>query len=151
MQLRVLLLSALILTGVSIKAQAPVLHYFQSEGPFDASAYKHAIEEVVNIDPTALVGHSDDMTVLQVTSTSGLIESAYRTAIGQAGITLRTGSPDLAALGLLPTTDPDTPPVFVVSNDPTADLARYQTAVDQWNLAHPEQPMDRTPLHLTGK
>ena len=105
----------------------------------------------MNVDPTAELSRSDDMTVLQVRSTSGLIASAYRSAIGQAGITLREGQADPVALGLVPAPNAGQQPVFVVTNDPTADLARYQTAVDQWNSAHPDQALDRTPLHLNGK
>jgi len=147
MLLRTLLFSTVIITGASLKAQTPVFHYFQAEVAADPSQYKHLIEEVQNVDPTATVGHSDDWTIIQVTSTSGLIESAYRSAIGAAGITLRAGVPDLTALGLNTPVDPNSPPVFTVTDDPAVDLTRYQTAVDQWNLAHPEQLMDRAPLH----
>ncbi|MEO8588763.1 MAG: hypothetical protein ABI432_05290 [Flavobacteriales bacterium] len=147
MLLRALFFTAVILTGVAIKAQAPVIHYFQAESAFTASEFKHAIEEVMNIDPTATLARSDDMTILSVTSTSGLIESAYRSAIGQAGVTLRAG------MAVLPATvvDPNTQPIYVVTDDAAQDLARYQASVDQWNLAHPEQPLDRTPLHMNGK
>lgn len=151
MQLRTLILSSCLATGASVVAQAPVFHYFQATQAVDPGLYKQLIEEVSNIDPSAVVGHSDDWTVLQVKSTTGLIESAYRTAIEQTGIMLAAGTPDLEALGLVPATDPNAPPVYLVTGDANADLARYQNAVDQWNAAHPEQQMSRTPVHQTGK
>ena len=151
MNLRVPFLFCLMITGFASKAQSPVSYFFQSESAFSPSLYKHAVEEVMNVDPTAVLSRSDDMTVLQVSSTSGLIQSAYRSAIGQAGITLREGQVDPVALGLIPAPAADQAPVFLVTNDPAADLARYQAAVDQWNAAHPGEAMDRTPLHLNGK
>lgn len=150
MLLRTLLFSSLLATGASVVAQAPVFHYFQASQAVDPGLYKQLIEEVSNVDPTAVVGHSDDWTILQVKSTSGLIADAYRTAIGQTGITLAPGTPDLEALGLAPAPAPDAPPVFMVTGEPDADLIRYQSAVDQWNQAHPDQPMSRTPVHQTN-
>lgn len=150
MLLRTLLLSSCLAT-VCVSAQTAVFHYFQATQAVDPGLHKQLIEEVSNVDPSAVLGHSDDWTVLQVKSTTGLIADVYRTAIERTGITLAAGTPDLEALGLAPAADPNAPPLYMVTGDANADLARYQNAVDQWNLEHPDQQMSRTPVHHNGK
>lgn len=146
MLLRTLPLLALLATTTVAVAQTPQYLFFQAETAIERSQYKYIIEEVMNTDPRAEVFHSDDLTVLQVKSTSGLGEATYREAIQRTGVSLRAGTPDLVALGLTPAV-PEGPPVFVVTNDPVADQARYQAEVDRWNAAHPNEPVNATPLH----
>ena len=146
MLLRTLPLITFLATASFASAQTPQHLFFQAETAIDRSQFKFIIEEMLSTDPTAEVFHSDDLTVLQVKSTSGLGEATYREAIQRTGVSLRAGTPDLVALGLTPVV-PEGPPVFMVTNDPAADRARYQTDVARWNETHPNEPMNATPLH----
>ena len=146
MSLRTLPLIALLATASLASAQTPQYLFFQAETAIDRSQFKFIIEEMMNTDPTAEIFHSDDMTVFQVKVSSGANEAVYRDAIQRTGVNLRAGTPDLVALGLTPAVV-DGPPVFMVTNDPEADRARYQAAVELWNEAHPSEPMNAVPLH----
>lgn len=129
-----------------VRSQAPSFIFFGSVTPVDRSSYKHIIEAVKNVDPTAEVFHSDDMTILQVRSTSNMGEAFYRSAIETTGVQLLPGTRTAEELGLNHV-DPNGPPVFVVTGDAAADKARYEAAVAQWNIAHPDQPIG-TAIHL---
>ena len=51
---------------------------------------------------------------------------------------------------LHPVAGVDTEPVYIVTGDEAADLARYQAARELWNAAHPEAPI-AAPVHLTNE
>lgn len=146
MNLRYPAFIAFAMVTLLVRSQSPSFIFFGSVSPVDRSTYKHVIEAVQNVDPTAEVFHSDDMTILQVRSTSGMGEGFYRSAIENAGIALLPGTRTPEELGLTQV-NPNAPPVFVVTGDDAADRARYEAAVQQWNLAHPEQTIG-TALHL---
>lgn len=124
-------------------AQAPSYVFFRTEVPMDGAALKQVIGQVNDIDPLAEVFYSDDMTIIQVKR--GVVTDAQiRAAIAQAGVALRPGAVDPATLQ---PASVDGPPVFIVTDDPAADLARYEAAMAAWNAAHPDQPVS-LPVHL---
>jgi hypothetical protein len=143
MNRRPLLLLVALVAAFGAFAQAPSHVFFRTETPMDRTALKMVIGQVVDLDPAAEVFHSDDMTIIQVKRGTAT-EAQLRAAIGQAGVALRPGTVD--PLTLQPAAV-DGPPVFVVTNDPADDLARYQAAMAVWNAAHPDQPVS-LPVHL---
>ena len=146
MNLRYPAVIVLTMLTLLVRSQAPSFIFFGTVSPVDRSLYKHVIEAVKDVDPTAEVFHSDDMTILQVRSTSNLGEGFYRSAIETTGVSLLPGTRTPEELGSTQV-NPNTPPVFLVTGDDAADRARYEAAVQQWNLAHPDQPIG-TALHL---
>ena len=145
MNLRSILFSVALLAAVGVSAQAPTFHYFGTTAPMDRSALKMVISAVNDMDPSAEVFHNDDYTVLQVKG--NLSEAQFRSVITQAGVALRPGTVDPTTLH---SPAPAGPPVYVVTNDPAADLQRYQAAAEAWNAAHPEQAVSVTPMHLNS-
>lgn len=146
MLLRSLPLIALMAMAISSKAQSSEFIFFETEAPVDRSQLKFIIQAVLDVDPGAGVFHSDDLSILQVKPSNGLSEQAYREAIGQAGITLRPGTRTAEELGLNQTPT-DGPPVYIATGNDAVDMPRYQAAVEQWNAAHPDQPLSPTPVH----
>jgi len=140
---RPLLLMAAFMVAFGAFAQAPSHVFFRTETPMDRTALKMVIGQVMDLDPASEVFHSDDMTIIQVKRGTAT-DAQLRTAIAQAGVVLRPGTVDPLTLQPAAT---DAPPVYVVTNDPAADLARYQAAMAVWNAAHPEQPVS-LPVHL---
>ncbi len=143
MKLRPLLAVAALWVALGAWAQGPSFVYFQTDAPLDRTAYKLVVGQVMDLDPQAEVFHSDDMTILQVKRGTAT-EAQLRAAITGTGVALRPGTVDPATLQPAPVNGP---PVFVVTNDPAADLARYQAAMAAWNAAHPDQPVS-LPIHL---
>lgn len=128
-------------------AQSPGFSFYRAATPVDRSQLKLIIQAVKDVDPSADVFHSDDMTILQIRHQGALTEQVYRHAIEQAGIGLLAGSPTAEELGLnqVPVGGP---PVYAATGDDAADQARYAAAVEQWNVAHPDQQLSTTPVHL---
>lgn len=144
MTLRSFTVLATLLVAFGTFAQAPSYVFFRTEVPMDRAALKQVVGQVQDIDPLAEVFYSDDMTIIQVKR--GLVTDAQiRAAIAQAGVVLRPGTVDPAELAVTTT---DRPPVYLVTNDPAADLLRYQTAVAEWNAAHPDQQVSAVPTHV---
>jgi hypothetical protein len=131
---------------VCAQAQSPAYHFFRAEQAVAPGQIKLLIEALVNVDPYAEIFHSDDMTILQVKHNGSLTETAARSAITGAGVAVLPGTPSPEELGST-TVDPNGPPVYVITGDDAADMARYQVAVEQWNTAHPEQQLSTTPIH----
>lgn len=144
MNLRPILAQVAILAAFGAWAQGPAFVYFQADAPLDRAALKMVVGQVLDLDPQAEVYHSDDMTVIQV-KRGALSEAQLRAAITSTGVNLRPGTVDPATLQPAPT---DGPPLYVVTNDPDGDLARYRAAVEAWNAAHPDQPLSTEPAHL---
>jgi hypothetical protein len=143
------ILPALALFATTIgMAQSSDALYFQATAPMDASNLKFVIQAMVDIDPMATVGHSDDMTIIQVRRNPSVSEAQVREAIASAGVSLQPGLIDPASL--TPAPDPNAMPVFIVTGDTEADQARYRAAVELWNTNHPEAPLS-TPVHLTNE
>ncbi len=143
MNLRPILVQVALLAAFGAWAQGPAFVYFQTDAPLDRAAYKMVLSQVMDLDPQAEVFHSDDMTILQV-KRGTVSDEQLRAAITSTGVALRPGTVDPATLQPAPV---DGPPVFVVTDDPAADLARYQAAMATWNAAHPDQPVS-LPIHL---
>jgi hypothetical protein len=127
-------------------AQTPSYVFYRTEAPIDRADLKQIIGQVTDVDPMAEVFHSDDYTVIQV-KLGSVSEPMIRAAITQAGVALRPGTVDAATLQPAPQ---DGPPVFLVTDDPAADRARYQAAMEAWNAAHPEAPVT-APIHLNER
>jgi hypothetical protein len=143
------ILPALALFATTIgMAQSGDALYFQAASPMDASNLKFVIQAMVDIDPMATVGYSDDMTIIQVRRNPSVSEAQVREAIASAGVTLQPGLIDPASL--TPAPDPNAEPVFIVTGDTEADQARYRSAVEVWNSNHPEAPI-AAPVHLTNE
>ena len=120
-----------------VSANAQQHTFFQATDAFDHSQYKHAIQAVMDFDPTAKVFASDDMRVLQIVHNANVTNDQLRSLITDTGLQLRAGSPDLEALcGPAPDV-----PVYIATGDAAADHARYVDAVNEWNAAHPDQQM----------
>jgi hypothetical protein len=143
MNLRPYLVVVALMATFTAWAQGPSFVFFQANAPLDAAAYKMVLSQVTDLDPLAEVFHSDDMTILQV-KRGAVSDEQLRAAITSAGVALRPGTVDPATLQPAPV---DGPPVFIVTDDPAADLARYQAAMAAWNAAHPDQPVG-LPVHL---
>jgi hypothetical protein len=143
MNLRPHMVLVALLAAFAAWAQGPSFVYFRADAPLDASAYKMVLSQLMDLDPQAEVFHSDDMTILQV-KRGAVSDEQLRAAITSTGVNLRPGTVDPATLQPAPV---DGPPVFIVTDDPAADLARYQAAMAAWNAAHPDQPVG-PPVHL---
>lgn len=144
MNLRPILVQVALLATFTAWSQGPSFVYFQADAPLDRAAFKMVVGQVLDLDPQAEVYHSDDMTVIQV-KRGAMNDAQLRAAITSTGVTLRPGTLDAATLQPAPT---DGPPLYVVTNDPEGDLARYRAAVEAWNAAHPDQPLSPEPAHL---
>src|SRR5690606_23302487 len=111
--------------------------FYQAAETFDRAQLKYVMEAVTDAFPGAEVFPSDDMRVLQVKTTAPVNDAELRSAIASAGVQLLPGTPDLKALyGEAPDV-----PMYVDTGDPPADHARYVQAVNDWNEAHPDQPL----------
>ena len=130
-----ILLLALGLGGMELHAQQH--SFYQAADTFDRAQLKYVMEAVADAFPDAEVFPSDDMRVLQVKTTTPVNDAELRSAIASAGVQLLPGTPDLKALyGEAPDV-----PMYVDTGDPPADHARYVQAVNDWNEAHPDQPL----------
>ena len=132
----------------ALMAQSTELVHLRTTAPMDRSALKAVIQSVVDLDPLAGVFYSDDMTILQIRCNPSVSDAQLRAAITTAGIALQPGVVDPATLH--PVAGVDTEPVYIVTGDEAADLARYQAARELWNAAHPEAPI-AAPVHLTNE
>ena len=146
MRSRYILVVALLICGVSARAQSRELRSFEATTALDRTALKFVIQAMDDLDPTAEVFHSDDMRIVQVRASAEVTDAQIRSAMQTSGVQLREGRADLSSY--IPPPDPNAPPVFLVTGNDTEDLSRYQAAVSQWNAAHPDQLMDPMPLHL---
>ena len=132
----------------SLMAQSSDLLHLRTTAPMDRSAMKAVIQLVTDLDPTAGVYHSDDMTILQIRRNPSVSDEQLRAAIASAGITLQPGVVDPATVH--PVAGVDTEPVYIVTGDEAADLARYHAARELWNANHPDAPI-AAPVHLTNE
>ncbi|MCB9183958.1 MAG: hypothetical protein H6591_08565 [Flavobacteriales bacterium] len=144
MLIRTLFSAVLLAPALFAAAQAPGYLFFQAEAPLTNVQHKQVIESVTSLDPYAQVFHSDDMTIVQVKSSALLDQASYRGAIQSTGVALAPGlrNPEELGIGALPAV-----PVFVSTGDDEADMARYRTAVEDWNASHPDQPLSTIPVH----
>ena len=145
---RLLLPLLALFTIPSLMAQSSDLLHLRTTAPMDRSALKAVIQLVTDLDPTAGVYHSDDMTILQIRRNPSVSDEQLRAAIAGAGVTLQPGVVDPATLH--PVAGVDTEPVYIVTGDEAADLARYQAARELWNANHPDAPI-AAPVHLTNE
>lgn len=112
-------------------------HYFAPDPPLDMFSIRPVYDAVRDLDPNGQILFSDDMTLLQLRVNESVSNEMLRSAITQRGIHLREGTPD--APGQAPvTTRADGRPLYVATNDPISDRKNYETAVESWNEAHPE-------------
>jgi hypothetical protein len=144
MFIRTILPALAVLLALSSKGQYTEQLHLRTATPLDASALKHVIQAVMDIDPLATVSWSDDLTILQVRRNPGISVEQVRAAITGTGVGLQPGLVDPATLFPAPGT---TEPVYIVTGDDAADQARYRAAVEAWNALHPEAPVGE-PIHL---
>ncbi len=87
MSLRTILPALALFATTMGMAQSTDALYFQAAAPMDASNLKFVIQAMVDIDPFAKVGYSDDMTIIQVRRNPSVSEAQVRAAIASAGVT----------------------------------------------------------------
>jgi hypothetical protein len=126
------------LLGAPLAAQVQH-HYFATDGPFGAAQLKFAIQAVNDVDPTADVFADEERGLLHVRSTGGSTPDELRAALVTSGLALLPGHPVIG--GSPRTTDMDGKPLYILTGDEAGDRARYEQAVFEWNLAHPEDPI----------
>jgi hypothetical protein len=144
MFIRTILPALAVLLAFSAKSQHMELLHLRTSAPLDASGLKHVVQALADIDPLATVSWSDDLTILQVRRNPSVSVEQVRAAINSAGVDLQPGLVDPSTLFPAPGT---TEPVYIVTGDDAADLARYRTAVEAWNALHPDAPIGE-PVHL---
>lgn len=145
MRHRYLLSLALSFGALFTCAQTPDGRFFRTSAEIDRAALKHVIQAIGDLDPNAKVLHSDDLRILHVRANPSVTDAELRAAMSAAGVPVDQGTPDLRAY--LPEPSADTPPIYVVSGNETDDLARYRSAAEAWNQAHPDRPVAVDPIH----
>jgi hypothetical protein len=145
MLMRILFFTAALGAGLLAHAQGPQNSYFQFTEPITRGQLKALMQVMADVLPTVEVHHSDDMRILQLRHDTNTSEQAMRQAVAQAGLALLPGTRTPEELGL---TAQPAAPVYIVTGDEAADLARYRTAVEAWNLAHPGELLSPIPVHI---
>lgn len=130
------LLFSLIFGGISLQAQE--FSFYQASEPFDRAQLKDVMIAVADLDPAAMVFHSDDMTILQVKMTGAVTEDQLRSAISNSGLQILPGTPDLVSR--YGNNTPEVP-VYIPTGDAQADHARYVQAVNTWNQTNPNRQL----------
>jgi len=143
------LLALVAATATCLAQQAPDPHFFQATEPVERAVLKTVMEALNDQAPGTRVFLSDDATVLKILPAASFDAQAARAAIQQAGVALLPGTPDVTTL-VAPPTATDAPPVYVATGDHASDAQRYVSAVQQWNLAHPDQRVE-LPDHLLAQ
>jgi hypothetical protein len=146
MKNRLILPMFLLLAALAGHAQDGGVRYLQIEAPLDMMSFRALHEAVNNLDPNGVVyDHFDDRTIIQFNIDPSVNDMELRQAIAQAGITVLPGTPVVVRQEPV-YVSPDGRPLYVVTGDAAADRARYQQAIEQWNLSHPNDQL-QMPLH----
>lgn len=130
-----------------MQAQSQVFRWFQTDAAIDLTTMREVMEAVNDLDPNSTVFFSDDRTQVQVKISPQVDVAEIRSTIVGKGVALRPGD------GTPPppvSTAPDGSPLYLVTGDATADRARYEAAVAEWNAANPERALE-LPANVTNE
>ncbi len=138
----------LLLSAVSTYAQQNTFH-FAANGPLNDVAVRSLIEAVRDVDPNgSVLHHFDDRSLVRIDVLHTVTEGELRESIGRYGIGLLAGTPDIPRDVPVHTTATGRP-LYVVTGDASADRARYEQAVLEWNHNNPHDKI-HLPLRVNG-
>jgi hypothetical protein len=135
---------SILLLGLATQtaAQQMGVRYMQAAQPLDIFGERIILEAVRDLDPNAKVHfHFDDKSMFQLNINDAVDEAELRSMIAAGGVALRAETPVIERRQPRNTTA-EGKPLYIVTGDAQADRARYEQAVQEWNINFPQDRIE---------